>query len=84
MPVGRAPLLIYDQSRYVRKQLGCIDNLQRLTEEDSIFRFDLYGCRCTKKQHNNTSSSEEKSTPVVTKHKRYRNKTVMTVHNVAA
>ena len=40
----RAPLLRYDQIRDLRKQLRCIANLQRLTEEDSIFWFDLCGC----------------------------------------
>ena len=44
MTVWSDPLLIYDQNKDSRRQLWCSDNLQRLTEEDSIFWFDLCGC----------------------------------------
>ena len=46
----------------------CIPNLQGLTEEDSIFWFDLCGWQLTKDQDNNTGSSDNTTTPVVTLH----------------
>ena len=39
----RAHILISDRTRERWKQLRCIPNIHRLTEEDSIFWFDLCG-----------------------------------------
>ena len=87
MTVGSTPLLIHDRTRDCRKQLRCIPNLQRLTEEELLFWFDLCGCRFTEEQDKNTGISEETSTSVVIGNQQDRNKTVMTMitsRNVAA
>ena len=47
MTVGRAHILIYDQTRDLRKQFRCIPNIKRLTEKDLLFWFDLCGWRLT-------------------------------------
>ena len=57
MTAGGALLFIYDWTEDHRRHLRCISNLKRLTEEDSIFWFDMCGCRFTEKQDNYTSSS---------------------------
>ena len=44
----------------------CIPNIQRLTDEDSIFWFDMCGWRFIEDQNNDTGSSDEIMTPVVT------------------
>ena len=66
MTVGRAYLFIYDHKRDRREKLRCITDLQRLTEEDSIFWFDLCGWKLTDDHDNKGSSSGKIKTPVVT------------------
>ena len=68
MTVGNAPLLIKDQTRDRRKQLRCIPNLHRITEEDSIFWFDLCGWIFSEGLDNNNGGSYKTMTPVVTGH----------------
>ena len=83
MTFGSAPLLIWDLTRYRRKQLRCIPNLQRLTEEDSIFWFYMCGWKLTEDQDNDTGSSDKTKIPVVTRHRQDRNKIMTTAHNRA-
>ena len=57
----------------------CITNLKKLTEEDSIFSFDLCVWKFTDDQDNDASISDKIKTPLVTGHECYRNKTVKMV-----
>ena len=68
MTVGNAPLLIYNWTRDCRKWFRCILNLQRITEEDSIFWFDLCGWIFSEGLDNNNGGSYKTMTPVVTGH----------------
>ena len=65
MTAGRAHLLISDHTRDCLIQLRCILNIKRLTEEDSIPWFDLYGWGFSEDQDNDTVSSDNITKPVV-------------------
>ena len=68
MTIERTHVMMYDQDRDHRKQLRCITNEQRLTEEDSIFWFDLCDWQFTEDKDSEPSKSERITTPVVTGH----------------
>ena len=61
MTVGHSHLLIFNWTRDCLKQLRCIPNIQRLTEEDSIFWFYLFDWRLTEYHASDMVYTRQKS-----------------------